>query len=399
MSEARTTIGIDTAGSSGSVRTIGIAMNGVTGRMGTNQHLVRSILAIRHDGGVRLGDGTVIWPEPLLVGRSEDKLRALAAEHGLERWTTNLDETLADPRCEIYFDAQATTARPPAVHAAIAAGKHVYCEKPTTPDLESALDLARRAREAGIRNGVVQDKLFLPGLLKLKRVLDSGALGGILSVRGEFGYWVFEGPDPPSQRPSWNYRREDGGGIIVDMFCHWRYVLDNLFGPVRSVFAVGATHIPERYDEQGRPYAATAEDAAYATFELEGGIVVQLNSSWCTRVDRDELFELHVDGTEGSAVAGLHGCKVQSRARTPKALWNPDLPNEIPFRADWDEYGGDEVYDNGFRLQWELFLRHVASDEPFPWDFLEGARGIQLAELGMRSWQERRLLEVPELAL
>ena len=399
MSETGAAIGVGAEGSGESVRTIGITMYGVTGRMGTNQHLVRSILAIRRDGGVRLADGTAIWPEPLLVGRSEEKLRALASAHGLDRWTTSLDEALADPACEIYFDAQATTARTPAVHAAIAAGKHVYCEKPTTPDLESALDLARRARGAGVKNGVVQDKLFLPGRLKLRRVLDSGALGRILSVRGEFGYWVFEGPDPPSQRPSWNYRREDGGGIIVDMFCHWRYVLDNLFGAVRSVFAVGATHIPERYDEQGQPYTATAEDAAYATFDLEGGIVVQLNSSWCTRVDRDELFELHVDGTDGSAVAGLHGCRVQTRAQTPKALWNPDLPNAIPFRAGWAEAGGDDVFDNGFKLQWELFLRHVVAGEPFPWDFLEGARGIQLAELGLRSWHERRLLEVPELSL
>ena len=380
------------------VRTVGVIMNGVTGRMGTNQHLVRSILAIRAGGGVPLPDGGVIWPEPLLVGRSEAKLRALAAAHGLDRWTTSLEEALAS-ECEIYFDAQATSARVRDARTAIEAGKHVYCEKPTTPDVESALDLARLARDAGVKAGVVQDKLFLPGLRRLRRLIDGGFFGRILSVRGEFGYWVFEGPEPPGQRPSWNYRREDGGGIIVDMFPHWRYVLDDLFGEVRAVTALGATHVPERVDEAGRTYAATAEDAAYGTFELEGGIVVQLNSSWCTRVDRAELFVLQVDGTDGSAVAGLHGCKIQSRWATPRATWNPDLPSPIDFEAGWQPLPETDSYDNGFRVQWEAFLRHVAVDEPFPWDFLSGAKGIQLAELGMRSWAEGRRLEVPELTL
>ena len=380
------------------VRTVGVIMNGVTGRMGTNQHLVRSILAIRAGGGVPLPDGGVIWPEPLLVGRNEAKLRALAAAHGLDRWTTSLEEALASD-CEIYFDAQATSARVRDARTAIEAGKHVYCEKPTTPDVESALDLARLARDAGVKAGVVQDKLFLPGLRRLRRLIDGGFFGRILSVRGEFGYWVFEGPEPPGQRPSWNYRREDGGGIIVDMFPHWRYVLDDLFGEVRAVTALGATHVPERVDEAGRTYAATAEDAAYGTFELEGGIVVQLNSSWCTRVDRAELFVLQVDGTDGSAVAGLHGCKIQSRWATPRATWNPDLPSPIDFEAGWQPLPETDSYDNGFRVQWEAFLRHVAVDEPFPWDFLSGAKGIQLAELGMRSWAEGRRLEVPELTL
>jgi predicted dehydrogenase len=378
-------------------RPVGVIMNGVTGRMGTNQHLLRSILAIREQGGIELADGEVIWPEPLLVGRREHKLRSLAERTGLERWTTDLEGALAEPGHEIYFDAQATSARARDVTAAIAAGKHVYCEKPIAPDLETALELARLADGAGIKHGVVQDKLFLPGLVKLRNLIESGALGRVLSVRGEFGYWVFEGPEPPAQRPSWNYRSEDGGGIVVDMFCHWRYLLDEIFAPVRTVTALGATHIPRRYDEAGEPYECTAEDAAYGTFELEGGIVVQLNSSWVTRVDRDELLELHVDGTEASAVAGLHGCRVQPREATPKATWNPDLPNQIDFRAGWIEVPDTRAYDNGFKAQWELFLRHVARDEPFRWGFLAGAKGIQLAELGMRSWAERRTLDVPEL--
>jgi predicted dehydrogenase len=376
------------------VRRIGIVMNGVTGRMGTNQHLVRSILAIREQGGIDAG-GERLWPEPLLVGRDERKLRVLAEPHELEH-TTDLDAALTDPAYEVYFDAQVTSRREPAVRAAVEAGRHVYCEKPITEDLDSALALARLADEAGVKHGVVQDKLFLPGIRTLKRVLDSGQLGRVLAVRGEFGYWVFPGPDPAPQRPSWNYRAEDGGGIVADMFSHWRYVLDELFGSVRGVYALGATHLPVRHDERGEPYDATAEDAAYAIFELEDGVIAQLNSSWCVRVDRGELFELQVDGTEGSAVAGLRECRIQPGTATPRAIWNPDLADPIDHRAAWLPVpaAGD---DNAFKVQWERFLRHVALDEPFPWDFRAAARGVQLAEVGLRSWRERRFLEVPPL--
>jgi predicted dehydrogenase len=368
--------------------TLGVILNGVTGRMGRNQHLVRSILAIREEGEFDL--------EPLLVGRDEAKLRALAEEHGLDRWTTDLDAALDDPAYPLYFDAQITQARYPALRAAIEAGKDVYCEKPVSHDLASALELARLAEERGVKNGVVQDKLFLPGLRKLKALIDDGFFGEILSVRGEFGYWVFPGPDPAGQRPSWNYRAEDGGGIVSDMFAHWRYVLDNLFGPVRSVYARVERHVPRRFDETGREYDATADDAAYAVFEVGDGIVAQFNSSWTTRVDRDELLELHVDGTEGSAVAGLRECRVQRAADTPRAVWNPDVPNPLRFRDAWSPVPEGD-YGNAFRAQWELFLRHVTFDAPFPFDLREGAKGIQLAEIALRSHAEGRVLPVPPL--
>jgi predicted dehydrogenase len=374
-------------------------MNGVTGRMGTNQHLVRSILALRAQGGVPLASGDTLLPDPILVGRDPRKLEALAARHGVARWSTDLDACLADPADTIYFDAQTTSRRAVCVKQAIAAGKHIFCEKPVADTLDDALDLARQAQRAGVKHGVVQDKLFLPGMLKLKRLIDGGFFGRILAVRGEFGYWVFEGDWQPAQRPSWNYRKQEGGGIIVDMLCHWRYVLDGLFGPVRSVMCLGATHISERVDEQGRPYAATADDAAYATFEIAGGIVAQINSSWCTRVYRDELFVLQVDGTHGSAVAGLRECKAQHRANTPRPVWNPDVPNPIVFRDGWQDVPDNQTFDNGFKVQWEQFLRHVAGEAPFPWDFMAGARGVQLAELGLRSWAERRWLDVPELSI
>ncbi|MGN9809165.1 Gfo/Idh/MocA family protein [Micromonospora sp. BQ11] len=380
-------------------RSIGIIVNGVTGRMGYRQHLVRSLLAIREQGGVPLADGTTLWPHPVLVGRNATKLREIAERHGLDDWTTDLTGALAREDVEIYFDAQVTQQREKAIRAALEAGKHVYTEKPLAEETGGALDLARAARAAGVRTGVVQDKLFLPGLRKLKRLIDGGFFGRILSVRGEFGYWVFEGDWQPAQRPSWNYRSEDGGGIVVDMFPHWQYVLEELFGRVRSVSCVTATHVPERVDEAGRTYRATADDAAYGIFELDGGAIAQLNSSWCVRVHREELVEFQVDGTEGSAVAGLRTCRTQHRAVTPKPVWNPDLPVTEDFRAQWTEVPDNDDFDNGFKVQWEAFLRHVADGEPFRWDFLAGARGVQLAELGLRSAREGRRLEVPELEL
>ncbi|WP_338464717.1 Gfo/Idh/MocA family oxidoreductase [Shouchella rhizosphaerae] len=377
---------------------IGIIMNGVTGRMGTNQHLIRSILAIREQGGVALPNGETLMPDPVLVGRNEAKLEALASKYGLNRIETDLEQALADEYNVIYFDAQTTSRRAAAIKQAISAGKHIYCEKPTATSLDEALELAELANKAGVKNGVVQDKLFLPGLLKLKRLIDSHFFGDIYSVKLDFGYWVFEGDWQEGQRPSWNYREEDGGGIIVDMFAHWRYVIDNLFGEIQSLSCLGATHIRKRVDEDGQPYKATADDAAYAIFELENGIVVQANSSWVTRVDRDDLLTIHVDGKYGSAVAGLRDCKIQHRVMTPRPTWNPDIPNPIAFQELWQQVPDNEPYENGFKAQWELFLKHVYTDSPFPWDLLEGAKGTQLSDLGLQAWRERKWVDVPKLA-
>ncbi len=380
-------------------RHIGVVMNGVTGRMGYNQHLVRSILAIRDNGGLELRDGSRLVPEPVLVGRSEQKLADIAARHGLTAWTTDLDTALSDPSAEIYFDAQTTQVREKAVLKAIAAGKHVYCEKPTSDSFAGALDLARAAREAGVKNGAVMDKIYLPGLRKLKRLVDGGFFGRILTVRCEFGYWVYEGDWQPAQRPSWNYRAEDGGGITLDMFSHWNYVLEHLAGRVEAVTNRSFIHHPRRWDENGQPYEATAEDAAYAIFELAGGAVAQFNSSWTVRVYRDELVEFQVDGTEGSAVAGLRDCRIQHRGATPKPVWNPDLPATERFRDQWLEVPDNQIFDNGFKTQWEEFLLHVVEDTPYQHDFLAASRGVQLAELGIRSNAEGRRIEVPEVEL
>ncbi len=383
-----------------STKRIGIVMHGVTGRMGMNQHLVRSILEIRKQGGVALKDGTRLMPDPLLVGRNAAKIEELARKHGVQRWTTDLDAALGSKEDAVFFDAASTQLRPALLKRAIRAGKHVYCEKPVSTTLAEAMGLYRAAKKAKVKHGVVQDKLWLPGLLKLAKLRDEGFFGKILSVRGEFGYWVFEGDPqsgrPPAQRPSWNYRKQDGGGIILDMLCHWRYVLDNLFGEAQAVSCLGATHIPQRWDENGRKYKATADDAAYATFKLKGGAIAHFNSSWTVRVRRDDLLTLQVDGTEGSAVAGLRGCRMQSYADTPKPVWNPDIPQPIDFFDGWKDVP-DGDYDNAFKVQWELFLRHVAGEGPCRWGLLEAAKGVQLAELGLKSWKQRKWIDIPKL--
>src|SRR5438067_6218246 len=377
---------------------VDIIMNGVTGRMGTNQHYIRSILAIMKQGGVKVSETETIMPRPILVGRNEAKLLKLASMGEGIRYTVDLDDALEDPENIIYFDAQTTGRRADAVKKAIAAGKHVYCEKPTAVSTEAAYELYKVAKKAGVKNGVVQDKLWLPGLMKLQQLKDMGFFGEILSVRGEFGYWVFTGLDGITpQRPSWNYRKEDDGGIIVDMLCHWRYVIDNLFGNVRAVSCLGATHIPERLDEKGRKYKCTADDAAYATFELDNGVICQFNSSWTVRVRRDDLLTLQVDGTMGSAVAGLRDCVAQHHSATPRPTWNPDIDSPINFYDNWNRVPAQQVYDNAFKVQWEMFLRHVVCDEPFRWTLLEGAKGVQLAEKGLESWEKRCWVDLPEL--
>jgi predicted dehydrogenase len=374
-------------------------MHGVTGRMGMNQHLIRSVLAIQEQGGIALKDGSQLVPDIIIVGRNAEKVEALAKRHGIERWTDDLDAALANPDDTLFFDAASTKLRPALLRKAIDAGKDVYCEKPISESLEEAVAIAKYAKQKGVKNGIVHDKLDLPGLAKLKRLRDSGFFGRILSVKGDFGYWVFEGDWMPAQRPSWNYRAADGGGIISDMLCHWRYVLDNVVAPVKSVSCLGATHIPERWDENDEAYKATADDAAYATFQLEGDIVAHINSSWCTRVRRDDLVTFQIDGTHGSAVAGLHKCWSQHRVNTPKPVWNPDQPQTMNFFEGWEEVPDNQVFDNGFKVQWEQFLRHVVEDAPWKYDLVEGAKGVQLAEAGVQSWQERRWIDLPDLEI
>ncbi|MEI7768115.1 MAG: Gfo/Idh/MocA family oxidoreductase [Phycisphaerae bacterium] len=384
------------------VHKVGIIMNGVTGRMGTNQHLYRSIAAIIKQGGVKISDADTIMPDPLLLGRNESKLRKIAAGAGLPEGTlkvsTDLNAALKDPHYTLYFDSQTTDRRVEGVKAAIAAGKNIYCEKPTATNTADALELWHLARKAGVKNGVVQDKLWLPGIMKLKQLIDSGFFGEILSVRGEFGYWVFEGDVVPIQRPSWNYRKEDGGGMIIDMLCHWRYLVDNVFGNIKAVSCLGATHIKQRWDEAGQPYQCTADDSAYSTFELENGIICHFNSSWCVRVRRDDLLTLQVDGTKGSAVAGLRDCVSQQYNNTPRPVWNPDIDNPIDFYGSWAKVPSQQIYDNAFKVQWEMFLKHLVLDNvPFRWSLLEAAKGVQLADLGLQSSAQRRWLDVPEL--
>ena len=384
-------------------RRLGLIMHGVTGRMGMNQHLIRSIVAIRAQGGVTLANGDRVLPDPILIGRNAEKIEALARAHGIERFGTNLDAALANKEDTVFFDAGTTQMRPTLLAQALRAGKHVYCKKPIATNLAEAVEIARTAEKSGLKHGAVQDKLFLPGLRKLDMLRRAGFFGRMLSLRLEFGYWVFEGDLQPIQRPSWNYRSEDGGGMILDMMCHWRYVLDNLFGEVKSISCLGATHIPTRWDEAGKAYDATADDAAYATAELVGHngepVIAQLNMSWVTRVRRDDLVTFHVDGTHGSAVAGLTDCRAQARIATPRPVWNPDVRQTMDFLDQWQTVPDTEPFDNGFKIQWEHFIRHVVEDAPYKWTLPEGAKGVQLVEAALQSWKERRWIDVPALEI
>ncbi len=381
------------------IREIGIIMNGVTGRMGTNQHLERSIMALIHQGGLKINDDLAIMPVPVLTGRNANKLKALSEKYGVGKYTTDLQSVLDDPYYEIFFDSSGTLQRKQFVEMAVKAGKAIYCEKPTAVSTEEALYLSRLCTGAGLKNGVVQDKLWLPGLRKFSMLREQGFFGDILSVKGDFGYWVFTGAvkDQPTQRPSWNYRNEDGGGMVIDMHCHWRYVIDNLFGEVKAVSCRAATLVDKRVDEGGNEYACTADDTAYATFELDNGLHVNFISSWNTRVRKDDLLSIQVDGTKGSAVIGLRKCLVQDHSITPKAVWNPDVDSPVNYFDQWHEVPDATVYDNAFKIQWEKFLRHVVLDEPFRWTLLEGAKGVQLAEESLRSHDEKRWVELGEL--
>ena len=384
-------------------RVLRIAMNGITGRMGYRQHLLRSILPIRDQGGITLADGSKVTVEPILVGRNADKVRELANKHNVEQWTTDLDSVINDPTVDIIFDASMTNLRAETLKKAMLAGKHIFTEKPTAETLEEAVELAQIAQDRGLTAGVVHDKLYLPGLVKLRRLVEEGFFGRILSLRGEFGYWVFEGDHQQAQRPSWNYRREDGGSMTTDMFCHWNYVLEGIIGSVKSVTSKATTHIPVRWDEQDREYIATADDAAYGVFELEtpdgDPVVAQINSSWAVRVYRDELVEFQLDGTHGSAVAGLNKCVAQQRAHTPMPVWNPDLPVTESYRDQWLEVPSNAELDNGFKLQWEEFLSDVIAGRDHRFGLLSAARGVQLAELGLQSSAERRTIDIPEISL
>lgn len=379
-------------------RPIGVVIEGATGRLGTTQHL-KALLAIRAEGGLPLGNGDRLMPEPVLLGRNADKLAALAERSGGLRWTTDRDAALADPAIEIYFDAISTGGRPQRAQSAFTAGKHVYVEKPVAETLDGALALARAAQRAGRKGGVVQDKIYLPGLKKLRKLYESNYFGRVLTVKLEFGWWVFDGDLYPSQRPSWNYKRATGGGLILDMFAHWRYVFDRLLGPIEAVSARQITGQKRRRDESGQWYDVDVEDHVFAIFELEGGVLAQVSSSWANRVKRDDLLQIQVDGTAGSAVCGMHRCFIQPATVTPKPFFDPEHPQAMDFDRQWLEMPEIEPFRNSYRVGWELFLRHVVEGTPFPASLLEGAKGVQLAEACHRSDRERRWVDLPPLSL
>ncbi|QYK42234.1 MAG: Gfo/Idh/MocA family oxidoreductase [Paracoccaceae bacterium] len=378
-------------------RTIGVILDGVTGRLGTQQHLVASVLAIARDGGLRLADGTALVPVPVLLGRDAGKLRALSAAHGGLRWTTDRAAALADPDSQIYFDASATGGRHDRLMQALRAGKHVYTEKPVASSAGQALDVARQADRAGLRHGVVQDKLFLPGMRKLAALRQSGFFGRIHAARLDFGFWVFDGDIQRTQRSSWNYKRAEGGGIVLDMFTHWRYLTDTLIGRMRAVSCVMATRTPRRRDENGQPYDVDVEDQVLATVELDGGAFMQISNSWATRVRLDDTLQIQVDGSAGSAVVGVHDCWIQPAAATPLTTWHIEdrTRHSTDLRDHWQRLPDVEPVRNGYRAGWEMFLRHVAEGAPFSATLAEGAKALQLIDACYLSARERRWIDLP----
>lgn len=378
-------------------RTIRVAMDGATGRLGTNQHLIRSLLAIRKEGGLLLKNGDRLVPEPILLGRNPEKLSALAAAHGGLAWSSDPAATLADKTIDIYFDVAATGGRLERAMRAIAAGKHIYLEKPIANSSQEAMEIVRTAAAAGVKAAAVQDKVYLPGFQKLRKVRDSGFFGRILSARLEGGWWVFDGELYPSQRSSWNYRKADGGGLVLDMYPHWRYLLSSLIGPIKAVSCRKVTQQRKRCDEAGKPFDVDVEDEVFATFEFEGGALAQVTTSWASRVKRDDLIQIQIDGTLGSAVAGGHKCFVQTLAATPRPAWNVEVPQAMNFDEQWQEVPDIEPFKNSYRAGWEQFLRHVADGEPLRSTLLEGAKDVQLTECCYQSDRERRWIDIPAL--
>jgi predicted dehydrogenase len=376
-------------------QTIGIIVHGATGRIGSTQHLANALVPIINEGGLPLGNDRLL-PRLLLVGRDAERLASVARAHNVADWSTDLNAALASRDHAIFFDAAATGQRGATLERAIAAGKHVYCEKPLASTAAGALALMQKARERGLKHGVVEDKVHLPGMQKLAALTRSGALGRIVGFRLEFGWWVFDGSDRACQRPSWNYRAE-GGGLILDMYPHWRYVIEGIIGRILRVASAQWTAVPERIDENGARYDVEVEDSAATLVEIEGGTFGTIMSSWATRVRRDDLFTLHVDGTKGSAVAGLHRCHLQSAAGTP-AIAHFSVMKDVgaDYRGGWEESPALQSYCNPYRAGWEQFLRHVVADAPFACDFSAGARDVAFAESCHRSMRERRWVAMPK---
>ena len=369
-------------------RTIGIILHGGTGRIGSTQHLKNALAPIRHEGGLAMGDIRVV-PRVILVGRDKERLAAIARENGGLEWTTDLDAALSDPAYEVLFDAAATHQRKATLAKGIAAGKHIYAEKPVATSVAEGRALLAAISARGLKHGAVEDKQYLPGMRRLKALAQAGFFGRVVGFRLEFGWWVFDGLEERCQRPSWNYRKAGGGGLMLDMYSHFRYLIEGMLGPIRRVVTSAATAAPERVDETGMRYAVDVEDQATTLVELASGATGAVIASWATRVRRDDLMTFQIDGTKGSAIAGLHRCHMQSLADTPRvAAFNPMVDLAIDYRARWQEAPAAEPNLNSYRVGWEDFLRHLVADAPMRSDFAAGIRDVAFAEACGRSARE-----------
>ena len=385
-----------------SVREIGIILNGATGGICSFQHLANSLAPIRAEGGLRIGDETIM-PKLLLVGRDNERLSEVARANGVDDWTTELDRALDNTDFPVFFDAAATHMRADILHRALAAGKHIFAEKPVAPSVDEGLALLRDAESRKLKHGVVEDKLHLPGLAKLATLVDGGFFGRIVGFKLEFGWWVFDGITDAAQRPSWNYKRATGGGLVSDMTPHWRYIIEGLLGRIDRIVCATSIAQVERADESGVGFQVDVEDTAPPLLRMESGVTGAILASWATRVRREDLMTMQIDGTKGSAVAGLRRCFTQRAAETPAIAGfrmgkDVDTMNvATDFFVDWQEVSDATPYKNPYRYGWEKFIAHVVADAPFDAPLSAGIRDVQLSQACVESAASGEWMEMPLL--
>ena len=283
------------------------------------------------------------------------------------------------PSFPILFDAAATKQRVSTLTKAIAAGKHIYSEKPVALSVADGMALLTAARARNLKHGAVEDKIFLPGLQKLSaarraeilrprhRLSPRFRLVGVRRIRAQK-------PAAKLELPAKRCRRSHHGYVSALALRRSKAFSARSVG----LWHATATAIPQRADESGTRYDVDVDDTSLTLAELENGAVGTIACSWATRVRRDDLLTFQIDGTSGSAVAGLHRCWAQSAGDTPEVRHiNPMVDIGFDYRRDWKEVPGLAAYANPYRVGWDRFLKHIVTGEPLASDLSAGIRDVQ----------------------